>query len=1445
MQYYLSFKINKIPDLSMIKYSVYDISGQEDLLEKHEVFLRQLHRLGVESNVYFHLLYYYDGREDVDKGKRLQICFYATSADPSKLELIREFVTTSVLSTYYDFYCYEISNDMPCELSDEGYLRFINVSGTKRQYKISGDISVKEYNYIRKVINSDGYMYCEVDPNTNEVTAINSEDFYVDNWGRIVCGDVFNNCAYLTKKDYHLYAQNRLYNDPQNVLIPIYSIMELIPNETGRLYNVLKLMEGYNVTAAIRIDLFPTDMAESFNDNMTVIVNELRQRMAQHEQGRDDNCDTVLKSIDSMSKKMMKYPQFIANIVAFADYKDIAIMLADSIGAESIESGSYFVKELSSDEGFDVYSNDDRLIVDESAYNDTQNYMLDYVSLYTLDEIRPMFSFPVLYQGESIECMKETDPEFETESGKTLYFGQSESGYSVNFPIKLFKKHAFISGVPGAGKTTTLLYMVSELWNRYHIPFLVLEPAKQEYRTLAKTSKLAGMEFLKEICIFSPGADTRFPLHINPFEFPIGLTLAEHIANLNAVFAGAFELPPPSPHFIDTCIEQVYVNKGWNVNSRNTGELPYPTMQELYDSLYVAVQNSHYEGETLGNLRSVMEVRVGSLLKREIGSVYNVEFSSFRPEEWIDRPVIIELEALGEGPANFMALLISTLIRETLKVRKTQAKRLVHYNKSLGKLKIHLDSGLVIDENVDEKIVSFMYDEYDSYDTSVNDFWVRWGGYNVKNTDSELQKFFDYVDCENLIASYKQGVCKSSYSFVSQSAQNVQINMEIKFDTTKNIHIAECLITDETDYGVNHIIFYEEAHNLVGPTQDNIGDKVDPKVSATKFLVKMLAEVRALNEGIVIADQLPTVMAPEVLKNTGLKIGHRITASDDRELLGSTMAATADQLAEQSLYLPGEALVFYEGLQKPFKMRMVNWQKSKSEYKHLATEELYSFLSQYYDGENWDKDKMIEEYFKYVTDSPTDDELFSLIKHYPVYKEMLENSMAIILQRVLTSYKAQYEQVAKLNESKFAKMHEEGTKLTTEINKLKKQYHSGTGKRTEIAEKINKFNADFKSPVSVFTGFSYFDVKKKITVSDQLKNILTECNNLLYNNMAIIHNYNEHAPQMCVKIIEAYLHIFECVDYQFVWDDNVLDVILSSTEQTRKYISMFVDLDDYRVCEELNMYTEHLDGYRALFERGSRIQIIKMVSEFEKVKKELFSCYDWENGKINTENLKATISLYNEKYFYWLNVAMKYEEHQKEIISVLIRKYMQIFDSFDFINDIQEYSHQIYELVKPIREDVKNYVCWKKDTSSGALYGIEEYEELVCMCHNFVRLEMHEIFYQMKKSKLDGISVNDIWADDRLIGIISRAIIDAYYNSFNVCVVTGERTLVAECIDLFYDSMCNFGSMLTGAYKAAFDKNIKHTCERIRIDTITPLFGNTTREKWKMADVYWQNSEVK
>lgn len=123
--YYLCFSINKLPDLTLTKYSVFDGSSVENIMDKHAVFLRQLHRLGYTSHVYFHLLYYYNPNENIPKGHHLSVIFYATAKDKKDLNGIREFLTTSVLNTYYDFYCYEIARIL--KLKKRSYLMVIQL----------------------------------------------------------------------------------------------------------------------------------------------------------------------------------------------------------------------------------------------------------------------------------------------------------------------------------------------------------------------------------------------------------------------------------------------------------------------------------------------------------------------------------------------------------------------------------------------------------------------------------------------------------------------------------------------------------------------------------------------------------------------------------------------------------------------------------------------------------------------------------------------------------------------------------------------------------------------------------------------------------------------------------------------------------------------------------------------------------------------------------------------------------------------------------------------------------------------------------------------------------------------------------------------------------------------------------------------------------------------
>lgn len=1081
--YYLCFSVNKLPDLTLTKYSVFDGSSVENIMDKHGVFLRQLHRLGYTAGVYFHLLYYYNPNKNIPKGHHLSIIFYATAQDKNKLDGIREFLTTSVLSNYYEFFCYEIAKSFSIEeepLSDGSYipvLKLTNVSGKIKKYSL-GEIKPQEITKAREQIDSgkETHIVCEIASDADVILSFNKMP--VDDAGKIILEKRFSYAAFLTKKDYFLPAQNRLSTDNAGEVM-LYSIMEWEPCKTGRLYNVLKLMEGYDRSAVLRIDIFPVEHTQAIRQRLP--YTETRRRISDRMQGKDDNSENIIKSWDKYLNNLMKFPQFLANVVAFADSQDIAVMLADSVAAEAVESGTYLIEKMSSSTGFSMYESDAKILHKEK---EIANYVAPFLSLYTLEEIRPMFSFPILYPGEAIECQKETDPipfskevSVDKDTGEiheVISLGVSNMGYDVTFPVKLFKKHAFIAGVPGAGKTNTMLYLVTTLWRdtKQHIPFLVLEPAKQEYRALAM---IEGME---DLCVFSPGADTRFPLHINPFQFPVGLTLAEHIANLNAVFAGAFELIPPSPFLIDECIEKVYLDKGWNINERNNGTKEYPTMQELYDSLRVAVEESGYEGESKANIRSVMEVRIGSLLRREIGNVYDVRQSSMKPEDWLERPVIIELEALGEGPANFMSLLISTLIREVLKIRKT------------------------------------------------SDF--------IENKTTALKR------------------------------------------------------------EVEHIIFYEEAHNLIGPTiEDPVGGSVDPKVSATKYLVKMLAEVRALGEGIVIADQLPTAMAPEVLKNTGLKLGHRITAQDDRNLLGSTMSASADQLEEQGTFGTGQALIFYENLLKPFKMHVYEWEKGISKTKY---------------------------------DSPTNMQLFEHLKDNERYNHLLSRSGLIMQQKMKDEFDILRKQTEELKQ-KINKNYSEVLELEGNLSILEKKLARLTV--SDDILKTKKYIADtrrmYEKKKGEFSG----------AITRELKKICWNYNNQYFSYMTLSKNYHIYTSDMYMCTINNYLSLFSIL--KSLRDvPEMSEIVISETSDAMSDIRRYID---YMYDESPAILCKHSEYDKVLFECGNFI-INRIDIEKQRMLRWSLKIKDLENDA--ESEIINFAQKFTSIYFEFLNVAEKH-----------------------------------------------------------------------------------------------------------------------------------------------------------------------------------------------------------
>jgi len=110
---------------------------------------------------------------------------------------------------------------------------------------------------------------------------------------------------------------------------------------------------------------------------------------------------------------------------------------------------------------------------------------------------------------------------------------------------------------------------------------------------------------------------------------------------------------------------------------------------------------------------------------------------------------------------------------------------------------------------------------------------------------------------------------------------------------------------------LKHLVLIEEAHNVVGRGENQgSADRANPQEIAIRFFTRMLAEMRAWGEGIIVADQLPTAIASEAVKNTKIKIMHKLGSPDDRKFMGETMNLNEAQYEQVVSLPPGQSLYF-------------------------------------------------------------------------------------------------------------------------------------------------------------------------------------------------------------------------------------------------------------------------------------------------------------------------------------------------------------------------------------------------------------------------------------------------------------------------------------------------------------------------------------------------------
>ncbi|MBO0837619.1 MAG: ATP-binding protein, partial [Actinobacteria bacterium] len=116
--------------------------------------------------------------------------------------------------------------------------------------------------------------------------------------------------------------------------------------------------------------------------------------------------------------------------------------------------------------------------------------------------------------------------------------------------------------------------------------------------------------------------------------------------------------------------------------------------------------------------------------------------------------------------------------------------------------------------------------------------------------------------------------------------------------------------------GLRHVIVLEEAHRLLRAGRDGAS------AHAVELFAGLLAEIRAYGEGIVVAEQIPAKLVPDVVKNTALKVLHRLPAADDRQLVGAGMNLDEHQSRQVVSLRPGEAVAFADGMDRPMRIRV-------------------------------------------------------------------------------------------------------------------------------------------------------------------------------------------------------------------------------------------------------------------------------------------------------------------------------------------------------------------------------------------------------------------------------------------------------------------------------------------------------------------------------------------
>ena len=234
-------------------------------------------------------------------------------------------------------------------------------------------------------------------------------------------------------------------------------------------------------------------------------------------------------------------------------------------------------------------------------------------------------------------------------------FNMGSSGNSkVSLNVNSLAMHTFVTGSTGSGKSNTVYEIIRQLDN-FGVNYMVIEPAKGEYKNIF------GMR--PDVQVYGTNPQYTNLLRINPFKFPKGIHILEHIDRLIEIFNVCWPMYAAMPAVLKDAVLQAYESCGWDLaesQNKYSNNL-FPTFADLLNELVAVIQGSAYSEEVKSNYTGSLVTRIKSLTNGLNGQIFAAD--EINNSELFDKKVIVDISRVGstETKSLIMGILIMRL----------------------------------------------------------------------------------------------------------------------------------------------------------------------------------------------------------------------------------------------------------------------------------------------------------------------------------------------------------------------------------------------------------------------------------------------------------------------------------------------------------------------------------------------------------------------------------------------------------------------------------------------------------------------------------------------------------------------------------------------------------------------------------------------------------------